>query len=94
MKCSEDVDREHLFSEEFVLLRGSNYEETYRKAEAKGKAMAHSYLNDAEREVRWDFQAVLEIRLVMEDELVDGSEIYARTSSSPPEVVPRGVLDE
>jgi hypothetical protein len=94
MKCSAKVDNEPLFSEEFVLLRGGSYDEVYEKAETKGRKMAHSYLNDEGHEVRWTFQSVLEIRRVIDDELIDGSELFARTCSTPPDVVPKGPLDE
>jgi hypothetical protein len=37
------------------------------------------------------FESILEVRRIMSDEIGDGSEIYARTWSTPPPVVPRGV---
>jgi len=94
MRCSVCVDNEPLFSEEFVLMRAASYEEAYRKAEAKGKELSHSYENDAGTEVRWILESILEVRRVTSDVLGDGCEIYARTWSTPPEVVPRGILDK
>jgi hypothetical protein len=92
MKCSANVENEPLFLEEFILLRGGSYDEAYEKAETKGRSMAHSYLNDAGGEVQWAFQSVLEIRRLIDDELVDGSELYSRTCSTPPDVVPKGAI--
>lgn len=94
MKCSAKVDNEPLFSEEFVLLRGGCYDEVHEKAETKGRNMAHSNLNDEGHEVRWTFQSVLEIRRLIDDELMDGCELYARICSTPPDVMPKGLLDE
>jgi hypothetical protein len=94
MGCSVDIDGEPLFSEEFVLVRAVSYDEAYGKAEAKGQELCHSYQNDAGVEVCWTFRSVLEVRRIMDDDIGDGCEIYARTWSTPPEVVPKGILDE
>jgi len=94
MMCSANVDNEALFSEEFVLVQAVSYNEAYGKAEAKGANLSHTYQNDAGDEVRWMFESILEVRRIMSDEIGDGSEIYARTWSTPPPVVPRGGLDK
>lgn len=94
MRCSAEVDNEPLFSEEFVLVRATSYDEAYGKAETKGGTLNHSYQNDSGIEVCWTFQSVLEVRRIMDDDIGDGCEIYARTWSTPPEVVPKNILDE
>jgi hypothetical protein len=94
LRCSGDIDDEPLYSEEFVLLQGETYAEAHDKAEAKGRALSHSYLNGAGSEVRWSFEAVLEVKRIMDHEIADGSEVYARTWSIPPEIVAQSPLDD
>ena len=93
MRCSANFDNEALFSEEFVLVRAVSYEEAYGKAEAKSVGLSHSYQNDVKGEVRWIFESILEVKRIMSDDIGDGCEIYARIWSTPPAVVPRGILD-
>lgn len=87
MQCSVETDGSQLFSEEFVLLRGSSLEEVRMKATSKGESMNHSYANDVGELVEWSFQGVLEIKETVDDELQDGAELYARLCSKAPEVV-------
>jgi hypothetical protein len=94
MRSSVNVENEPLFSEEFVLVRAVSYEEAYGKAEAKGVSLSHSYQNDAGEEVRWTLESILEVKRTIDDDIGDGCEIYARISSTPPAVVPRGILDK
>jgi hypothetical protein len=94
LRCSAVVDDQPLFSEEFVLLKAASYAEAHHKAEVKGGSLGHSYLNGAGDEVRWTFQAVLEVKRTVDHAIGDGSEIYARTWSTPPEVIPQSPLDE
>jgi hypothetical protein len=94
MRSSVSVDNETLYSEEFALVRAVSYEEAYGKAEAKGVGLSHSYQNDAGKEVRWIFESILEVKRTIDDDIGDGCEVYARLSSTPPAVVPRGILDK
>jgi hypothetical protein len=75
-------------------MRAGSYVEAHHKAEVKGESLSHSYLNGAGNEVRWIFQAVLEVKRILDHNIGDGSEIDAGTWSTPPEVVPQGPLDE
>ena len=81
MQCSVEIEGRHLFSEEFVLLRGSSAEEVRVKAASKGESTNHSYANDVGEQVRWSFQTVLEVKETVDEELQDGTELYARLCS-------------
>ena len=88
MKCSVPVDGGDLFSEEFVLMKGSSQQEVRTKAASKGESMNHSYANDTGDRVEWTFQTVLEVKGTVDKELGDGAELYARLCSEFPELVP------
>jgi hypothetical protein len=71
-------DKQPLYEESFVLLRATD------EAEARSKALAHarnacvSYDNVEGETIRWSLQRVLEVKPVLQDELQDGAELYAR----------------
>jgi hypothetical protein len=88
MKCSISVDGSPLFSEEFVLIEGHSQHEARAKAAAKGESMNHSYANDTGEQVEWTFEAVLEVKETVDQELGNGAELYARLCSETPELVP------
>lgn len=94
MKSSINYDSGSLFMEEFVLTRADSYDEAYAKASNKGVTMEHSYLNERGETIYWSFQCVLEIKEVIDDEILDGTEIYARTLLEAPDIVPRTSLDD
>jgi Domain of unknown function (DUF4288) len=78
-ESSSDVpDYKPLYQESFVLLKATSLEEAEAKALAYGTQEQVSYQNENQETIRWSLKQVIDVNSVLDDELDDGSELYAR----------------
>lgn len=71
-------DGAHLpqFDEQLRLIKGTDKEDAFRKAQAIGKSEEETFLNRKEQLVQWQFINVSELYRL--SELIDGAELYSR----------------
>lgn len=72
----DDPAPESLFEERIILLRAQNEGEAMRRAGEIGAGSVHEYQNAFGKAVRWEFRDVLEVQEVLDDQIVDGTEVY------------------
>jgi Domain of unknown function (DUF4288) len=78
-ESSSDVpEYQPLYQESFVLLKATSLEEAEAKALAYGTQEQVSYQNENRETIRWSLKQVIDVNSVLDDELDDGSELYAR----------------
>lgn len=75
---NEDLDwLDEWFEESIVLIQASDEKEAWQKAEALGEQIAFEHQREANFGVRWEFVGVLSVYEVLEEELLDGAEIFS-----------------
>ena len=72
----EEPVGERLFEEQIILVRAPTEEVALQKAALFGKDAEHAYKNAEGRDVRWVFKEVLDIKMLFDDVIQDGTEVY------------------
>jgi hypothetical protein len=67
-----------LYQECFVLIKATSIEEAQEKALAHGNQEQVTYQNENQEIITWSLKQVIDVNPVLDDELDDGSELYAR----------------
>ncbi|NUS42461.1 MAG: DUF4288 domain-containing protein [Mycobacteriaceae bacterium] len=75
---SDAADHEPLFQESFVLLAAESLEEARENAVMHGRGQETSYRNEDGERITWRLRTVVDVNEVLDPELADGAEIYAR----------------
>lgn len=76
--ASDAPNYQPLYQESFILLKATSLEEAEAKALAYGTQEQVSYQNENQETIRWSLKQVIDVNSVLDDELDDGSELYAR----------------
>ncbi|MCF2530249.1 DUF4288 domain-containing protein [Yinghuangia soli] len=72
------IGAEPLYQESFVLLRADGAEDAREKAGAHGRGQQTAYVNAEGNTVSWTHKAVVDVSEVLDADLGDGAELYAR----------------
>lgn len=75
---AESGDKEPMYEESFVLLQAANEEEARARALEHGRKQETRYVSMEGKTINWALKHVVDVSPVLEDELKDGSELYAR----------------
>ena len=77
-ESGEPGSKEPMYEESFVLLQASSEEEARNRALGHASQQCTSYENAEGERIRWSLRHVIDVSQVLDDELVDGAELYAR----------------
>lgn len=67
-----------LYQESFVLLAAADADAARARAEAHGRALETTYTNPDGEPVTWTLRHVVDVAEVLDGDLGDGAELYAR----------------
>ena len=67
-----------LFDRQIKVLRASSPEAAYRRALEFGKLENFSYKNSSGEKVSWKFAGLGNLKMLPDDEILDGTEIHSR----------------
>jgi Domain of unknown function (DUF4288) len=67
-----------LYQECFVLIKATSIEKAQEKALAHGNQEQVTYQNENQETITWSFEQLIDVNVVLDDQLDDGSELYAR----------------
>lgn len=71
-------DYRPLYSETFVLIEAGSVEEAREKAQSHGRSDEVRYENQFGETVTWSLRRVVDVNSILDDDLVDGAELYVR----------------
>jgi len=79
-RSSEPLDAQgiHLFEERIVLLGAVDEVNAWQRAMQLGPSLDEQYINAEGNQVVWTFERVLEVKVILEDQLGDGVEVFHR----------------
>ncbi|WPB77895.1 DUF4288 domain-containing protein [Archangium violaceum] len=75
---SESGGKKPLYQESFVLLQATGEEEARARAAEHARQQETQYENEEGELIHWSLKHVIDVSPVLDDELKDGSELYAR----------------
>jgi hypothetical protein len=73
-----------LYDRQFKILRASTHEAAYHRALELGKQENHSYKNSSGEKVSWRFAGLGNLEELLDEALVDGTEIFSRLQRGDP----------
>jgi len=71
-----ESDEGYAFEERIVLLRAQSTDQAHQKAIKKARSSETEYETAAGNRIRWKFRALADVQSILDDEIVDGTEIY------------------
>ena len=79
-KSSEPLNAQGipLFEERIVLLSAVDEANAWQRAVQLGPSLDEQYINAEGNQVVWTFERVLEVKVILEDQLGDGVEVFHR----------------
>jgi Domain of unknown function (DUF4288) len=75
---SEAPGYQPLYEESFILLKAGSLQEAKEKALAHGLGDQVSYRNEEQETITWSLKHLIDVNEVLDDDLGDGSDLYAR----------------
>ncbi|WP_158501711.1 DUF4288 domain-containing protein [Vitiosangium sp. GDMCC 1.1324] len=75
---SESGDKEPMYQESFVLLQATNEEEARARALEHARRQDIRYESAEGKTIRWSLKHMVDVSPALDDNLKDGSELYAR----------------
>ncbi|MBT2384609.1 DUF4288 domain-containing protein [Streptomyces sp. ISL-11] len=75
---ADAADHVPLFQESFVLIEAENAARARWKAAAHGRRLETAYENERGELITWKLRHVVDVNEVLDENLVDGAELYAR----------------
>ena len=79
-RSSELLDAQgiRLFEERIVLLDAVDEANAWQRALQLGPSLDEQYINAEGNQVVWTFERILEVKVILEDQLGDGVEVFHR----------------
>lgn len=77
-ESSSGADREPLFCEDIVLIHATSTDDARVRAAQRGESASTTYLTADGAEVRWTFVQVVDVAPILDEDLTQDADLYAR----------------
>jgi hypothetical protein len=74
-----------LFDRQIRVIQASNAEAAFQRAMKLGEEENHSYKNNEGKTVAWEFVGLGDLCQLLDEQIIDGTEIYSRLDYGNPE---------
>jgi len=83
-RVGKSSKRKSLYDRQFKVLRASSHEAAYQRAIRLGREENFSYKNSLGETVSWRFAGLGNLEMLLEKEIVDGTEVISRLERGDP----------